>query len=62
MRRDLETVPIYHCIIRGNDDRFVSHHGQDIVTNYFLTGIDELIEIIAEMGAQLWSSEVLNWF
>ena len=55
-------MPIYHCIIRGNDDRFVSHHGQDIVTNYFLTGIDELIEIIAEMGAQLWSSEVLNWF
>lgn len=47
--QELEQKPIYHVVIRGNDLRFVPPGDNatcDVVTNYFVTGIDELRELL----------------
>jgi len=51
--------PIYHAVIRGNDPNFMPRGGggQDVVTNFFVTGINEMYDLFAEKIDNIFAAE-----
>eukprot|EP01063_Lacrimia_lanifica_P021366 TRINITY_DN2867_c1_g1_i1.p1 TRINITY_DN2867_c1_g1~~TRINITY_DN2867_c1_g1_i1.p1 ORF type:complete len:817 (+),score=151.62 TRINITY_DN2867_c1_g1_i1:166-2616(+) len=57
LRQELDASPIYHCVVRGNDGALlpevvsagsVRSHLCDVVTNFFVTAHEELVNLIQD--------------
>mmetsp|Transcript_92084 Transcript_92084/g.201813 ORF Transcript_92084/g.201813 Transcript_92084/m.201813 type:complete len:726 (-) Transcript_92084:322-2499(-) len=59
LQRLLAENPIYHVVVRGNDKEFMpqGYKGQDVVTNYFVTGFDDMVEYLLEKLEEIFLAE-----